>query len=459
MPRPSPAQLTRRTVWIAAAALLLCVLALLLWPSPRTTTLASISAAATLALTLKFVFNIRIGDQSTGKQSLRTGNINTNGGDVSITQVMLTTDNLGEQATAEVIESLLRHKSKAFINEVFERLKQRSGDRFAENVAGHVVQEISRNRMLTGADGSQRTLTEGELAVVERALKAHDLETRMNAASLNGDDALAQKLRKELQDKSTTEECRRQTGYGYVDYLAGRFDDAIPYYERAHQLRPDDPYAMNNLAIALQQARLGDLSKQTHLAIELNERALRTWTKDAHPAEWATTQNNLGTAWRSLPTGDRGENIRNAITHFENALSVYTKDAHPAEWATAQNNLGNAWQNLPTGDRVENIRNAIKHYDNALSVRTKDAHPADWATTQNNLGTAWAELAEQPDEDRCDLLRRAIAASRGALTVRTAEAMPHDHEMTKRNMEIDIQAFLEAGCGTQADVDAIPPAE
>ena len=66
--------------------------------------------------------------------------------------------------------------------------------------------------------------------------------------------------------------------------------------------------------------------------------------------------NNLGTAYLDLPTGDRGENLKKAIESYNEALKIYTIDAFPVQYAATMNNLGNAYSDLPTGDRGENLK-------------------------------------------------------------------------------------------------------
>jgi len=102
-----------------------------------------------------------------------------------------------------------------------------------------------------------------------------------------------------------------------------------------------------------------DMRGPLQRAIEHYEAALRIYTEEAAPQDWATTQNNLGVAYSDLPTGDRGENLRRAIEHYEAALRVRTEEAAPQEWAATQNNLGTAYSDLPTGDRGEKDRKSV----------------------------------------------------------------------------------------------------
>ncbi len=185
------------------------------------------------------------------------------------------------------------------------------------------------------------------------------------------------------------------------------------------------------LGVAYNKLPVGDPTLNQQRAIACYQAALEVYTREAYPAERATTQNNLGAAWRSLPTGDRGENLGRAIACHQAALEVYSRKAYPAEWAMMQNNLGNAWGDLPTGDWGENLREAIACYQAALEVRTREAYPAEWAMTQNNLGNAWAQL---PTGDRGKNLERAIACYQAALEVYSREAYPAEWATTQNNL-------------------------
>jgi len=126
----------------------------------------------------------------------------------------------------------------------------------------------------------------------------------------------------------------------------------------------------------------------------------------------ASSQINLGNVYADLPTGDRGVNLQRAIACYEAALRVYTEQDFPVEWARTQNNLGVAYRDLPTGDRGVNLQRAIACYEAALRVYTEQDFPVDWARTQNNLGNVYADL---PTGDRGVNLQRAIACYEAAV--------------------------------------------
>jgi tetratricopeptide (TPR) repeat protein len=177
----------------------------------------------------------------------------------------------------------------------------------------------------------------------------------------------------------------------------------------------------NNLGIAYRNLPTGDRGKNLKNAIESYEGALRVYTEDGFPVDWAMTRNNLGAAYWNLPTGDRGENFRNAIECFEATLRVYTEDGFPGDWAMTLNNLGTAYADLPAGDRGENVKKAIEYFEAALRVHTEDGFPVDWAGTRNNLGVAYANL---PAGDRGENLKKAIESYEAALRVYTEDEFP-----------------------------------
>jgi hypothetical protein len=289
--------------------------------------------------------------------------------------------------------------------------------------------------------------------------------------------AEADRIIQELKSKASSidEVFRLLTLEGDNWYQAGEPDGAIAPYEKAMALKADDFAAQNNLVLALDFARLGNVALHRQRAIQVAEETLHlvpagsthwasvqnnlgnAWwnlptgdkaenltkaiaayekvltvrTKEAYPAEWATTQNNLGVAWSDFPTGNRSENLKKAIAACEKALTVYTKKAYPTDWAMTQNTLGSAWLYLPTGDKAENLSKAITAYENALTVYTKEAHPADWARTQHNLGLAWQTL---PTGDKAENLTKAITAFEKALAVFTKEAYPAEWAMTQNKL-------------------------
>jgi len=282
-----------------------------------------------------------------------------------------------------------------------------------------------------GEDPTQRQLPPTLLKAAKELAERGNKEQQAVAAIALRQHAEADRLIQDLKRDPLAEAFRLLTLEGDNWYNAGEYDRAIGPYEQALALRPEDPQAMNNAAIAHAQARLGDIAAHQRKAIALLTQAQGTWTREAHPADWALIQNNLGEAWRIMPTGDQAENLGKAIAAYGLALEVRTREAHPAEWAATQNNLGTAWLNMPTGDRAENLGKAIAAYGLALEVYTREAHPVECAMTQNNLGIAWADM---PTGDPAENLGKAIAAYGLALEVYTREAHPVEWATTRFNL-------------------------
>jgi tetratricopeptide (TPR) repeat protein len=108
-----------------------------------------------------------------------------------------------------------------------------------------------------------------------------------------------------------------------------------------------------------------------------------------------------------FPQGERADNLEIAIRGYEIALRVYTREAFPEQWATVQHNLGTAYSNRLRGERQENLERAIAAYKAALEVLTREAFPVDWASTQNNLAVAYFLRIRG---DKAENLEQAIAA-------------------------------------------------
>ena len=135
------------------------------------------------------------------------------------------------------------------------------------------------------------------------------------------------------------------------------------------------------------QARIQD-------AIQAYHRALRVFTRDSHPQEYAVLHNNLAVAYLSIPAHDQQGKMREALAvqSFEEVLKVITLVDHPNEYAMAQNNLGNALQHASSGHRVDNLLRALEAYDEALKVRNPRTTPIEYANTLANKALALRSL-------------------------------------------------------------------
>lgn len=83
--------------------------------------------------------------------------------------------------------------------------------------------------------------------------------------------------------------------------------------------------------------------------IQLYERPI----SQLEPAENATVyvliRYLLGSVYMDLLTGDRAGNLVQAIECYQQALRFWTPETAPLDYAMAQNNLGNAYRDLLNG--------------------------------------------------------------------------------------------------------------
>ena len=216
---------------------------------------------------------------------------------------------------------------------------------------------------------------------------------------------------------------------------------AITAYEEALKVYTLDRFPMqyamtqNNLGNAYGTlAEVEAKAKNCKKAIKAYEEALRVYTPERSPMDYAMAQNNLGNVYRTLAEVEaKAENSKKAIKAYEEALRVYTLERSPMDYAMAQNNLGNAYRTLAEVEaKAENSKKAIKAYEVALRVYTPERSPMDYAMAQNNLGNAYTTLAKV--EAKAKNSKKAIKACEEALKVRTLERFPMQYAMTQSSL-------------------------
>lgn len=105
------------------------------------------------------------------------------------------------------------------------------------------------------------------------------------------------------------------------------------------------------------------------------------------------TQNNLGTALRSLGERESGtERLEEAVE----ALKEFTRERVPFDWAGTQYNLGSALTSLGARESgTKRLEEAIAAYREALQEYTPESAPYWHNAAQRNLERAEALLAER----------------------------------------------------------------
>jgi len=154
-----------------------------------------------------------------------------------------------------------------------------------------------------------------------------------------------------------------------------------------------------NLGLVLQSLVPFNLARTTD-SIQAYHEALRVFTWQDYPQEYAILYNNIAIAYLSMPLASEREYLRQglAVQSFEVALKHIKLIDHPREYAMLQNNLGNALQYLPSSHPLENIFRAIAAYDEALKVRNSKDTPLEYANTISNKANALFNLPDDPEK-------------------------------------------------------------
>jgi tetratricopeptide (TPR) repeat protein len=134
-------------------------------------------------------------------------------------------------------------------------------------------------------------------------------------------------------------------------------------------------------------------------AVKHYENALQVRTRAKDPQRYAATVMNLGTALRQLRLGNRAANILKAMHCYRMALRVYTIQAFPAQFANLSNDMGNAcltYQAVRGSLEKRYAGYALRHFERALEIWTRAGYPYYHALAQYNRGCAYLSLQAVP---------------------------------------------------------------
>lgn len=200
-----------------------------------------------------------------------------------------------------------------------------------------------------------------------------------------------------LARKATALQAIQEEGTASLELARDAFMMAMPIL-REHGKPEEVAEAEMNLGLVLQSLAPFNRARITD-AIAAYQRALRTFDREEHPAEFAILQNNLATAFLSIPFSDDRAKMREALAvqAFEEGLKVVNIIDHPAEYAMLQNNLGNALQYASSSHAVENNIRALDAYGEALKVRTRENRPLEYANTISNKANCLWNLLDDPE--------------------------------------------------------------
>ncbi|MBD6618975.1 hypothetical protein FNW02_24925 [Komarekiella sp. 'clone 1'] len=176
------------------------------------------------------------------------------------------------------------------------------------------------------------------------------------------------------------------------------YEEALPTLQQL-ALPEEVAEAQMNLGLVLQSLVPFNLARITD-SIQAYHEALRVFTWQDYPQEYAILYNNIAIAYLSMPLASEREYLRQglAVQSFEVALKHINLIDHPREYAMLQNNLGNALQYLVSSHPLENNLRAIAAYNEALKVRNPKDTPLEYANTISNKANALFNLPDDPEK-------------------------------------------------------------
>ncbi|MBW4684721.1 MAG: hypothetical protein KME40_06380 [Komarekiella atlantica HA4396-MV6] len=176
------------------------------------------------------------------------------------------------------------------------------------------------------------------------------------------------------------------------------YEEALPTLQQL-ALPEEVAEAQMNLGLVLQSLVPFNLARITD-SIQAYHEALRVFTWQNYPQEYAILYNNIAIAYLSMPLASEREYLRQglAVQSFEVALKHINLIDHPREYAMLQNNLGNALQYLVSSHPLENNLRAIAAYNEALKVRNPKDTPLEYANTISNKANALFNLPDDPEK-------------------------------------------------------------
>ena len=187
-------------------------------------------------------------------------------------------------------------------------------------------------------------------------------------------------------------------GSQFLQQARTDYQEALPILQ---QFAPAEEVAevQMNLGLVLQSLVPDNLARITE-SIHAYHEALRVFTWENYPQEYAILYNNIAIAYLSMPMSSEGESFRQglAVQSFETALKHINLIEHPREYAMLQNNLGNALQYLVSSHPVDNNLRAVLAYDEALKVRNFQDTPLEYANTLSNKANLLFNLPDNPEK-------------------------------------------------------------
>ena len=179
----------------------------------------------------------------------------------------------------------------------------------------------------------------------------------------------------------------------HIDDAERRLREAIAALDGADGLR----VARAEIHLCLAALLHEQAQEQPHLittAIPHYHSALQLVKNTDAPLLWAAAHAGLAAAYLTMPMVEASGQLRLGVAaqSLRSALTVYTREEHPAEWASVQLNLANSLVYTPSRHHVDNLVEAVQIYEAVLQTRDRSIDPLGRARVLANQGNALAHL-------------------------------------------------------------------
>ncbi len=230
---------------------------------------------------------------------------------------------------------------------------------------------------------------------------------------------------------------------GLTGDRASDLKKAIGYYTAALRFCSPDIDAASygivqaNLGFAYAELPSGNRHRNLHRAIKCYTAALEVYTPETSLSGYAKLQLGLGAAYADLsleenlaPRPDLQQaNLRAVIAHYTQALRFYTLETFPWEYAQIHMDLAQAYTLLSADDKEKNLKQAIACYKAVLCVYTLAQAPLLYAEVQVALGLIYSQFSDQQmcKQSYFQALYSAIECYECALEVYEPESAPLEY--------------------------------
>lgn len=116
--------------------------------------------------------------------------------------------------------------------------------------------------------------------------------------------------------------------------------------------------------------------------------------REEAPLLWAAAHADLATAYLTMPMTEASSQLRLGVAaqSLRSALKVYTPEDYPEQWASVQLNLANSLVYTPSSHQGDNLVEAVELYEQVLAARDRHADPLGRARVLANQGNVLAHL-------------------------------------------------------------------